>query len=123
MQKHAKATEFKKLTYAEWRAIGTRLYGEDSSKWKFTCPVCKHVQSAEDYFAAGFKKESEGMIGFSCIGRLLPGSRPAFSNKHNSKSGPCDYAGGGLFALNPLHITDKNVRVFDFADPWGEGQK
>ncbi|AZO39687.1 hypothetical protein EJ076_00005 [Mesorhizobium sp. M7D.F.Ca.US.005.01.1.1] len=32
---------------------------------------------------------------------------------------PCDYAGGGLFKLNPIHVDDGQPEphtVFDFAD-------
>ena len=67
---------------------------------------------------------SEGEIAFSCVGRRLDG-QDAFDDG----KGPCTYAGGGLFKLNPVHVTrsdDGTVRqCFDFAEadgvkPWAD---
>ncbi len=100
------------MTVEEWNKEGERRFGHDMMNWKFVCPVCKHVASVAEYKAAG---ASQGMVGYSCIGRMMPASRKAFGGKG---PGPCDYAGGGLFGLNPLRIRDQDGQVhryFEFA--------
>jgi len=62
------------------------------------------------------------MAAFSCIGRLETPATDAFSGK----KGPCNYAGGGLFQLNPIYVEypadprlslgPRTVRHFGFAD-------
>lgn len=102
----------RRCTAAEWFAEGERLYGPDRMKWKFVCPVCGHVATGEEWLKAGANKSN---IGFSCIGRWLPGTRSAFEERG---VGPCNYAGGGLFQLNPVTITHEGEedRYFEFAD-------
>ena len=103
---------FKELTHAEWIVEAKKRYGDFESV-KFRCPMCGHVASVAEYQAAN---APEGMIGFSCIGRITTVHRKAFGGKG---PGPCDYAGGGLFKMNPIHLTDNGepfCEVFDFAD-------
>jgi hypothetical protein len=105
------------LTLEAWYAEGTRLFGTDRMKWRFVCPVCLHVQSVEDYRNAG---ATEGMVAFSCVGRATGAG--SFDAK---RGGPCNYAGGGLFKLNPvtLKLPDgEQITVFEFdrsGDPGG----
>jgi hypothetical protein len=96
------------LTKEEWIREGREKFGNDQMQWRFVCPVCGHVASVQDYLDA---KAPEGMIAFSCIGRLLGAAREAFGGKG---TGPCNYAGGGLFRLNPC-IVD-GVGYFEFAE-------
>ena len=105
-----------KLTEAEWKAAGTARFGSDMRLWAFACPVCKHVATVQDYANAG---APEGAIGFTCIGRYQDQRRDAFLEKG---SGPCNYAGGGLFRLNPVTVTTPDGaehHVFAFAQPAG----
>ena len=104
-----------KMTYDEWLTEGRRRFGNKMSAWQFKCPVCKHVQSPKDFKEAGAPHNA---IGFSCIGRWIDGAQQAFKNSEWSK-GPCDYAGGGLFRLNPVHVKrdGKTHEVFEFAEP------
>lgn len=100
------------MTAAEWRAEAVRRFGADPMAWRFVCPVCKHEQSVADYKAAG---APEGTVAFSCVGRWIEGASEAFSGR----PGPCTYAGGGLFALNPIRVTTddgKTIDVFAFAE-------
>ena len=99
----------KKVTRDEWLAEGKRRFGPSIMKWKFVCPCCGHVQSVQDYMDAG---APEGAVSFSCVGRYIESSRRAF--QVGAGPGPCDYAGGGLFRLNPVEID--GVCYFDFAD-------
>ena len=102
------------MTEDEWRARGLQLFGADPEKWGFKCPCCGHVATGEEYRALGDKG---GMIGFSCIGRLMPKCREAFVK---GGKGPCNYAGGGLFQLNPVHVTCRDgavIQMFEFATP------
>jgi hypothetical protein len=66
-------------------------------EWQFICPLCGHVASGKDYKAAG---APGGAVAYSCIGRWLNTKIPMES----SNKGPCNYAGGGLFNLNPVEI-------------------
>lgn len=104
----------KSLTHAQWLEEGTRRFGPDYMKWKFVCPVCKHVASVQDYKDAG---APDNAVAFSCIGRYAEVKREAFGK--DDGPGPCNYAGGGLFALNPVRIIDFNTCFFDFAEEKG----
>ena len=102
----------KRMTKAEWLAKGRELFGDDVMKWRFKCPLCGHIASTQDWKDAG---ATSGEVGFSCIGRHIPGSRSAFNGEG---PGPCDYTGGGLFPLNPIIVEEEDGReiaVFDFA--------
>ncbi|MCL2777743.1 MAG: hypothetical protein FWD73_07035 [Polyangiaceae bacterium] len=102
------------VTYDEWKAEGVRRFGKDMMTWRFVCPACGHVIAVRDWAIAGAPK---GAVGFSCVGRWLLNARDAFG----TGPGPCNYAGGGLFGLNPVTITDGAkdggaVHYFDFAE-------
>jgi len=102
------------LTHAEWEAEAKRRY-TSMDQIAFVCPVCKHRQTVADFVAAG--DTTMRKAGFSCIGRLLPSSQT--SDAFSGKPGPCSYAGGGLFRLNPILVTLDNgstFEAFDFAD-------
>ena len=76
------------------------------------CPVCGHIATAAEYYAAGARIEAAG---FSCIGRWI-GGRPAFEK---GGKGPCNYTGGGLFKLNPWTVIIEDGgehHVFAFAE-------
>jgi hypothetical protein len=101
------------LQLAQWRAEAVKRFGPDPRLWQFVCPVCKHVASVKDWEDAG---ATEGEVAFSCVGRHIAGSREAFGRLG---VGPCDYAGGGLFRLNPQEVVDedgKTHHVFAFAE-------
>jgi hypothetical protein len=101
------------MTESAWRAEGALLFGPDPSQWKFRCPCCGHVAKVRD-----FPTDNEGaspMAGFSCVGRVNPEvAREAFGEG----AGPCNYAGGGLICLNPVHVkmeTGEVVKMMEFA--------
>lgn len=109
-----------KMTLEEWRAKAAELFGADHMKWKFVCPVCKHVASVEDWKNAGASVNSAG---FSCVGRWA-GVNPETAKGDVGPNGiegkgPCNYAGGGLFKLNPVTVVDPDgheMHCFAFAD-------
>ena len=88
------------LSEPEWNQRGEQLFGADRMTWRFVCPACRHVASVADWKAVG---APEASVAFSCVGRWLPTSREAFADKP-AGPGPCNYAGGGLFRLNPVHV-------------------
>ncbi len=90
----------RRVTKAAFLAELRERFGDDPLDWTFVCPVCKHPQSGRDYKAAGAPSTA---IGFSCVGRWIPGSNDAFDA---GNGGPCTYAGGGLFKLNPVLVHD-----------------
>jgi len=105
-----KSPDRKFLSLEDWRREAIRLFGRDPMKWRFICPSCGHVASVQDWKDAG---APEGTIAFSCVGRWLGKKEDAFQK---GKS-PCNYAGGGLFRINPVSVTiDGTVhKYFDFA--------
>lgn len=110
---------FARTTYSsheEWVAEAKRRFGENSNEWKFVCPACKYVATVREWKEAG---ATQGEIAFSCVGRRKAERAQAFGGDRDKQGGPCDYAGGGLFRLNPVtvHLEDgKSCDVFDFAD-------
>lgn len=113
--------QVREITQDQWEAEGKRRFGEDWMDWKFVCPMCKHVASMKDWKEVG---ASEGEVAFSCVGRHMEEARSAMFSKGG---GPCDYTGGGLFQLNPIHVKyrdgDGVRQCFDFApvegvEPW-----
>jgi hypothetical protein len=102
------------LSFAAWTAEGVRRFGEDNRRWRFVCPVCGHVASVEDWWKAGAPGDA---VAFSCTGRWTGAKREAFTR--GKGEGPCNYAGGGLFRLNPVGVVDDDgvvLQVFAFAD-------
>ena len=95
----------------DWRAEGARRFGDDHMKWRFVCPSCGHVQTPADYKAVN---APETAVAFSCIGRWTPGATGEIGQKGK---GPCNYAGGGLFRLNPIRVVDGSTahEIFEFA--------
>lgn len=106
----SKNTEKIKMTLEQYLAMGATLFGENKLNWRVVCPGCGHVASIKDYQEAG---APEGAVGFSCIGRFLDDCRDWLGG---SGSGPCNYTGGGLININPIHITDHDAYLFAFAE-------
>lgn len=100
------ATKTKVMTRDEWNAKGIELFGTDQMGWQFVCPSCKSVMSVQDYKDAG---APETAIAFSCVGRWSGANRQMLEKGE----GLCNYAGGGLFKINPLEVDGQ--RYFDFA--------
>lgn len=101
----------REIKHADWVAEARRRFGTDPMDWAFVCPVCGHVATLRQWKMAG---APEGQWAYSCIGRAL-GSPNGFLRR----GAPCDYAGGGLFRLNPVMVIrdDGSVReTFEFAD-------
>lgn len=100
------------MTYEAWFAEGKMLFGDDTNKWRFVCPSCGHVATPEDWLKA---RAPETVIAFSCVGRW-DGTDPkkAAEAAFKNKGGPCNYAGGGLFTLNPVEVD--GLKVFAFAE-------
>jgi hypothetical protein len=101
------------LSFEKWTEERIRRFGPDANDAKFVCPICRYVQSVRECRAAGMPDDC---IGFSCIGRWIGGSRDAFGAPASSP-GPCNYAGGGLFRLNPVTVQLSNgnrIELFEF---------
>lgn len=107
------AKERRTMTDDEWNAEAVRRFGRSVLDWRFVCPACGHVAAVRDWQAAG---APEGAIAYSCVGRYLPSCREAFGGEG---PGPCNYAGGGLFGLNPITVIRSDGKphdVFAFAE-------
>jgi len=94
------------MTRDEFQSEAVRRFGLDPMQWAFVCPACGHVATVQEWKDAG---ASEGEVAFSCIGRHIEGSRKAFGG---NGPGPCDYAGGGLFRLNPMDVQGRATFAF-----------
>jgi len=105
-----KSPERSFLSHVDWKIEAIKLFGKDPMNWKFVCPSCGYIASVQDYKDAG---APEGAIAFSCLGRFLGKKHEAFQK---GKS-PCNYAGGGLFRINPVTIKEcgYTYHLFDFA--------
>ena len=98
-------------TYAEWKAEGTRRFGPDQSRWRFVCPVCRHVASVADYLVAGARMSQ---IGIACVGHWTGGTGHMGQPVPDQ---PCNFAGDGLLQFNMVRVQfTKTVElVFQFA--------
>lgn len=108
---NAKRSPHRRMTHAEWLAEAKKRFGDDALTWRFVCPSCGHVASVADWKALGAK---EGEVAFSCVGRRMPNAKDICP----PDGGPCNYAGGGLFELNPVTVLldgGGERRTFDFA--------
>ena len=84
----------KKITHKEWMEEGKKRFGDNIKQWKFKCPRCGTVQTAQDLLDAGITKDKvEGFIAFSCIGRF------------NGKETGCDWTLGGFLQIHNLVVT------------------
>lgn len=102
------------LTHAQWTQEAVRRYGPDPRAWKFRCPSCGHAASVAEWEAARVPENTA----FSCIGRTMP-EAVTKGRAFGKSGGPCNYAGGGLFKLNPIQVEfagGKQEKYFDFAD-------
>lgn len=67
-----------------------KAQGVGRNHWAFVCPMCKTVQSINDFLATGaidFPK-AQKYLGFSCIGRFTAGLAPrptAFPTQFHQK--------------------------------------
>jgi hypothetical protein len=94
---------------ADWLAEAKRSFGEPSAKWKFQCPMCGHIQSGEDFIAAGIEDYNTKVF-FSCIGR--------WTNTDKNAKNPCNWTLGGLFQFHKAEVIDEEGKarpVFEFA--------
>jgi len=100
-------------TYEQWLSDAKARFGDNAMDWRFECPVCHHVASVKDWRDA---KAPEGAVAFSCVGAYT--NAPARKAFEEGGTGPCNYAGGGLFKLNPVTVTGGpggDHTVFEFA--------
>lgn len=108
------------MTQEEWTAEGERRFGADRMQWRFVCPSCK-----QDTPVSAWRKAEapDSAIAFSCVGRWSDGND---NNTFKGKNGPCKYAGGGLFKLNPITVIEsggKEHQLFDFAPALTSAQR
>jgi len=92
------------ISAEEWRKKGKELYGENARDWKFRCPACGHIQTAQDFRDNDI--DPNGKVYYSCIGRWVPGNG-------------CDWTLGGLLTIHTLEVIgedDSKIPVFEFAD-------
>jgi len=96
----------KQLTVGEFLVLGESKFGSNTKKWKFKCPRCGTIQTAEDFVDANVSKDKIGSyLGFSCIGRF-------------TKKKGCDWTLGGLLHIHTLEVISENGVInpyFEFA--------
>lgn len=130
------ADEKRRIALDAWHVEGRRLYGPNAVKWKFRCPSCGFVQTAEDFRAYNAPiRDIDLRLGFSCIGRTILAACPTaevVEFMEPNKGFGCNYAGGGLFRINPVEVVygivaetqEPGIReTFEWADPLPEEAK
>ena len=110
-----------RMTVEEWNAEGIRRFGENQFLWKFVCPMCGNVQSAEDFRPYKDRGATPNSANQVCIGRYR--SEPAYKafgkNRKGSPKSPCDYALFGLLRIPGVivvHPDGHEQLAFAFAD-------
>lgn len=109
------SNEIKPIPLSEWHAKARELFGEKARYWRFICPACKTVQTGKQFMDAGCsEEEAKNSIAVECIGRWLSKekSQKAFGEKKRIQGKPCDYAGYGLFKLNPVPVLFDDGKIF-----------
>jgi len=114
--------KFKTFDVKEWRRIGERLYGKNPLNWKFRCPICDHIQCAEDFRKYKAQGANPNDAYQKCIGRYENG-RSAFNcTKKEEKIEKCDYITTGFFNIGHIVVMEdkKQLTVFPFAEEKNE---
>ena len=100
----------RRITKEAWVAEARARFGNDPMQWAFVCPSCGWVATIQEW------KDADAMnqAAFSCIGRAIGSAKELGADR-----GPCNYAGGGLFRLNPVSVIEESGferETFEFAD-------
>ena len=108
MKKMSKKNRITQMTYREWVRQTKLLFGEDSSKWRFKCPSCGHVQSIESI------REHDPSLKIDDVAQWIQYHCEGRTNKGQG----CDWSLGGLFHIHTLEIiTDgESHPSFEFAE-------
>ena len=111
------------MTYEEWKAEGTRRFGEDVYHWKFKCPICGNVASIKDFEQYKEQGSTPDSATQECIGRYNGSKFEAFPREGAKQGKPCNYALFGLFRLPGVIVTGspyapngKDRMAFAFAE-------
>lgn len=99
------------ITLDEFLAKAKAAFGENQDNWKFRCPSCGHVSSVADWKRVGAKEPD---VGYNCVGRYEGDRKLMAANAFKKAGGPCNYTGGGLFKLNPMHVKFPDGHVESF---------
>lgn len=99
-----------KQSLQEWKEEAKQRFGENGADWKFKCPSCGNVQSAQDFMdkCRVNQNTSSNCVYQECIGRHVEGigcNWAAF--------GFLGTVGKGRVVITP---NGDEVEVFDFAD-------
>lgn len=100
------------ISLDQWKSLGEKLFEtKDKGLWLFRCPACDAIILGKEWKRLKAKQS----FAYSCIGRYMDISERGtiFERKQ-----PCNYAGGGLFRLNPVQVeieSEPAVEVFAFA--------
>ena len=109
----------RRITLTEWRSL-LKGQGVPRVHLAFKCPICKTIQSGQDFIDAGAGKtfeEVDTQLGFSCVGRHRK-SGPF--QKGDAPGKGCDWTLGGLFQFHLLEVIDDEGRIqrsFEVAKP------
>lgn len=120
--------EIRKLNKDQFKKQCIERFGKDNLKWRFICPVCGLVQTAQDFIDLdkGFKsyKDVSKIIGFTCIGfftaKIQKKKYSEVLGAYNTHKGCC-YSCDMLFSEHSIEVEyfEKNIKrirkFFDFA--------
>lgn len=95
------------MTQDEFLAEAQRRFGRNGRDWKFVCPACGTVQSIQQLFDAGLKKETvHQVLGYSCIGRFTGQGDEGIGAKNRGEpwTKGCNWTLGGLLHIHALEV-------------------
>ena len=107
------------IKFQEMLDKGEELYGKDKMQWKFKCPVCDNVQTAQQFKDIG---ADPNQVDFNCIGRYMKEEvhAPFGENSKGVPKQPCNYTSGGFLKCNSKYYinpeTGMEFPTFEFAD-------
>lgn len=93
------------VTLEQWEAEGERLYGKNRLEWRFKCPTCGHVQTPQEFKAAGIDPHEAYQ---NCASRHGLGGKET-----------CKWTVGGLLRRGGRYVIDKRYcprLIFEFAN-------
>lgn len=106
----------KTMTLAEFHAALRAQGVKSRSDLAVVCPMCKTVQSARDFIAAGAGGDFEAVehyLGFSCFGRFTGAGSP----RAEADGKPCDWTLGGFLHAHTLEVVVPDGMHFPTFEP------
>ena len=104
----------REVSLSDWHEEGRVRFGSDKMDFAWKCPSCGVKITSREYMRLG---APSGALAFSCIGRY---AKDGPVGEIGGDIQPCNYAGGGLFGLNPVRVLCPGDKTVDVMEWWNE---